>query len=299
MTDATTHEISITRMLDAPADAVFRAWTDAERLAVWWGPEGFSVPRCESDARLGGAFTIVMRGPDGTDHSMEGTYPVFEPPSRLVVASRVLGPDGRQLLEAETTLTLVDHDGKTELTIAERATALVPEAAQMLGGMEVGMLQSLRRLDDELTGASARQIVLGRMIEAPRDRVFAAWIEREQLERWWGPDGFTTTTHEIDVRPGGTWRFTMHGPDGADYPNLIRYLEIDPPARLVYDHSGDDDEPPFRTTVDLDDVWGMTAITMRVVFASAEERDRVAVEVGAVEGGEQTLGRLAAYVTQA
>jgi uncharacterized protein YndB with AHSA1/START domain len=115
--------------------------------------------------------------------------------------------------------------------------------------------------------------------------------------RWWGPDGFTTTTRSIDVRLGGVWRFVMHGPDGRDYKNRITYHEIVPPERLVYSHGGEDAEPvSFRTTVTFEDVGGKTHLTMNALFPSAAERERVAREYAAVEGARQHLARLAAHV---
>jgi uncharacterized protein YndB with AHSA1/START domain len=299
MSQATSREISITKMIDAPCELVFKAWTQAEHLAKWWGPEGFTAHSVESDPRPGGAFAIVMRGPDGADFPMSGTYAEVDPPHRLVAESTAAGPDGRTALEAVTTVTLADHDGKTELTVHERAVALIPEAAAMLGGMEVGMAQSLRKLDDVLTGAVDRQIVLSRMLQAPRERVFEVWTEREHVERWWGPNGFSVTTHEMDVRPGGSWRFTMHGPDGVDYPNLITYEEILRPEMLVLMHTAPGEaDPGFRATVTFDDFAGMTVLTMRSVFASAAARDEVVAKYDAVEGGNQTLDRLVAYLSQ-
>jgi uncharacterized protein YndB with AHSA1/START domain len=298
MSDAASREISITRIVEAPPELVFEAWTEAEHLAKWWGPEGFTVPSAESDPRPGGAFAIVMRGPDGTDYPMSGVYRELDPPRRLVADSRALDAEGRALLEAVTTVTFADLGGKTELTVAERAVALVPEAAQMmLGGMEVGMIQSLRRLEDVLTGTAERQIVLLHLYEFPRERMFEAWTSPEHLARWWGPSGFTTTTDAFDLRPGGAWRFTMHGPDGVDYPNLIVFDEIDPPALLSYEHSGQpDDDPRFHVTVTFDDFLGMTVLTSRMVFANADARDLVVDKYGAIEGGNQTMDRLGVYL---
>jgi uncharacterized protein YndB with AHSA1/START domain len=298
MSDATSHEISITRIIDAPRDVVFDAWTEAKQLARWFGPEGFTVPSSESDPRPGGAFSIVMRGPDGTDSTMRGVYREFDPPRRLVTESTASGPDGKTALEAVTTVTLIDHDGKTELTVHERATALIPEAGPMLGGMEVGMLQSMRRLDDVLTGAVDRQIVLMRMYEAPRERVFDAFTAEEHLVHWWGPNGFTITIDEIDVRPGGVWRFTMHGPDGVDYPNVITYREIARPELLTFEHTSapEADDPGFQAKVTFDEFMGATIVTMRSVFASVEDRDMVVEKYHAVEGGTQTLERLNEYL---
>lgn len=145
-----------------------------------------------------------------------------------------------------------------------------------------------------------RSIVTTRVFDAPREVVFAAWTDAGQIAQWWGPDGFTTTIHEMDVRPGGVWRFIMHGPDGVDYPNRVTYIEVAPPDRLVYDH-GDDGESGdalFHVTVTFAEDDGGTRLTMQAVFDSAAERDRVVEEFGAIEGGKQTLGRLAEYLAK-
>lgn len=146
--------------------------------------------------------------------------------------------------------------------------------------------------------SAGREIVISRVIDAPRDTVFEAWIDPKQVVRWWGPDGFTTTTHQMDVKPGGVWRFTMHGPDGRDYQNKITYSEIARPDRLVYRHSGEEgtEDVRFATTVTFEAEGGKTRVTLRSVFESAAERDRVIKEYGALEGAKQTLKRLAEHV---
>jgi uncharacterized protein YndB with AHSA1/START domain len=143
-----------------------------------------------------------------------------------------------------------------------------------------------------------REIVVTRLFNAPRELVFRAWIRPERIARWWGPNGFTTTTHEMDVRPGGIWRFVMHGPDGTDYDNRITYIEVAEPDRLVYAHAGGEEDvaAEFHTTVTFVDRDGKTELTMRAVFPSAEARDRAIKEVGALEGANQTLDRFGAYV---
>jgi uncharacterized protein YndB with AHSA1/START domain len=297
MSDATSREITLTKIVDAPCDLVFKAWTEAEHLKHWWGPDGFGVAAVTSDAREGGAFEIVMRGPDGSEYPLTGTYREFDPPRKLVMDSTAAGPDGKPALEAVSTLTFVDHGGKTEITVHERADALLPGAAMMLAGMEVGMLQSLRRLDDFLMGAVDRQIVLSRLIQSPRELVFDAWTSTDHLERWWGPNGFTLTTHDIDVRPGGSWRFTMHGPDGVDYPNELAFEQVVRPELLTFEHGAPGtDDPSFHGMVTFDDFMGNTFLTMRSVFTTKAHLDQVIEEHGAIEGGNQTLDRLVAYV---
>ncbi len=139
-------------------------------------------------------------------------------------------------------------------------------------------------------------IVTTRVFDAPRDLVWAAWTDPAHLGQWWGPDGFTTTTSAYDLRPGGTWRFMMHGPDGTDYPNRITFDEIVRPERLTYRH-GDDKEPAqFNTTVTFEDIGGRTRLTLLAQFPSAAARDRVIRDYGADKGAAQTLSRLAEFL---
>ena len=158
----------------------------------------------------------------------------------------------------------------------------------------------LSEADNEATATSSRQIVVSRVFDAPRERVFEAMTDPEQVVQWWRPHGFTTTIDEMDVRPGGIWRFIMHGPDGTDYHNKVVFVEVVKPERLVYNHGpeGKSDIKPFHVTVTFDDEDGKTRLTMRMLAASAAERDRM-VEFGAVEGGQQTLERLAEYLATA
>jgi uncharacterized protein YndB with AHSA1/START domain len=139
-----------------------------------------------------------------------------------------------------------------------------------------------------------------RIFDAPRALVFAAWTEPRHLAHWFGPNGFSLTTHSFDFRPGGVWRFVMHGPDGRDYQNRITFDEIMPPERIAYHHGGADDVEPvqFQTVVTFEDVGGKTKLTMRGIFPSAEERDRVIREYGADKGQVETLARLADYVVE-
>ena len=144
-----------------------------------------------------------------------------------------------------------------------------------------------------------RSIIGSRVFDAPRDLVFAAFTGPKHLAQWWGPTGFTTTTHSFDFRPGGVWRFVMHGPDGRDYQNRVTYEEIVPGERIVYRHGGggDDVEPvQFKTTVSFEDLGGKTRITWHGQFPSAQERARVIKDYGADKGLEQTMARLADYV---
>lgn len=146
--------------------------------------------------------------------------------------------------------------------------------------------------------AADRTIVTTRLIEAPRELVFDAFTHPDHLARWWGPDGFTTTTGAFDMRPGGEWRFTMHGPDGRDYENRIAYDEIVRPSRLAYHHTGTANVDPvhFTVVITLDDLGGRTRVTLSAEFETAADRDYVIRNHKADEGGRQTLARLAAMI---
>lgn len=140
-----------------------------------------------------------------------------------------------------------------------------------------------------------REIVITRTISAPRELVWQAWTDPTHLIHWWGPQGFTNTFEQIDVRPGGVWRFIMHGPDGVDYPNEIIYQELEKPARLVVLHgSGAANDPDqFQTILTLEEEQdGKTRLTMRSIFPTAAARAQAIKEHGAVEGGNQTIDRL-------
>jgi uncharacterized protein YndB with AHSA1/START domain len=118
---------------------------------------------------------------------------------------------------------------------------------------------------------------------------------------WWGPDGFSTTIEKMDVRPGGVWKHTMHGPDGTDYPNSSVFKEVVKPERIVYTHGGGREGGPgasFVATWTFEAIGDQTRLTIRMVFATAADRDLVVREYGAVEGAKQTLGRLADYLTK-
>lgn len=144
----------------------------------------------------------------------------------------------------------------------------------------------------------ARTLRFERVFNAPREKVWQAWTDPAHVGNWWGPDGFTTTTREIDVRSGGHWRFVMHGPDGRDYLNLIRFIEVAKPKRLVYAHAGEGDtaDISFQTSIEFIEQQGKTRLTMKMVFPDIAVLKRVLEEHGAEEGANQHLGRLALYL---
>ena len=151
---------------------------------------------------------------------------------------------------------------------------------------------------DATSWALDREIVLVRVLDAPRDAVFAAWTDADAFCQWFGPDGFTCTVREMDVRVGGRARFDMTSGDGAVDTNRFDYLEIVPNERLVMDHGSDIDDDParFRVTLTFDEqADGKTVLTLRQLHPTAEQR-ATGIGFGAVELGLQTLGKLARHL---
>lgn len=144
------------------------------------------------------------------------------------------------------------------------------------------------------SGTKDRELVFKRIFDAPREVVFAMWTDPKHVAQWWGPKGFSTTIQEMDVRAGGVWRLVMRGPDGTDYKNKIVFLEVEKPEHLVYKHGPEKGTEPvtFETMVTFAERGGKTELTMRMLFPSAEILDQVVKKYGAIEGANQTLGRL-------
>ena len=144
-----------------------------------------------------------------------------------------------------------------------------------------------------------REIVIARAIGAPRELVFEAFTRVRHLSRWWGPEGFTTTTRSFEFRAGGEWVFVMHGPDGTDYQEWITWLEIVAPERIALLHGEFRDDPKaFESVLTFEPAGEKTRIVMRTVFPTKELRDEAVEKYHAIEGGEQTLSNLAAYVAE-
>jgi uncharacterized protein YndB with AHSA1/START domain len=151
--------------------------------------------------------------------------------------------------------------------------------------------------NDERVPADEPVIELTRLLDAPRALVWEVLTDPKHLPNWWGPDAFTITTHSHDCRVGGEWIYVMHGPE-RDFENRITYSEVVRPERLVYRHGDWSNPDLFHVTLTLADEAGKTRLTMRSRFPTVEARDQVIREFGALEGGRQHLGNLAAYLRE-
>ena len=151
------------------------------------------------------------------------------------------------------------------------------------------------------TWALDREIVLSRVLDAPRELVFKAWSDPKLVVQWFGPGGWETETHEIDIRVGGRWRFDMIAPDGTRYPNRMQFLKIEAPRLLEFDHGSDQDADPsrFRVIITFDEQSdGKTVVTMRQLHPTKAQRDAT-IGFGAVAIGYTTLDKLEAFLAKA
>jgi len=138
-----------------------------------------------------------------------------------------------------------------------------------------------------------RELVISRVFNAPKELVWKVWTEPEHIRQWWGPNGFTNTIFQMDVKPGGVWDLIMHGPDGTDYKNKSVYKEVVKYEKLVYDHvSG----PKFQFTVTFKEQGKKTLISIQMLFETAEMRDQTVKTFKADEGLRQNMEKLEVYL---
>ena len=296
------------RELDAPRAIVWLAWTDPAHLARWMGPAGHRVLKADMDLRVGGRYHYGLEVPDGSQMWGRQVFQQITPPETLVYIQSFSDADGGITrhptapawpLEMLSTVSFEDAgDARTRLTVRwnPRNSDHAGEAA--FDAARAGMEQGFAGMFDQLAAylvVTETQILLTRLVRAPRGTVWRAITDPAQVNSWWGPDGFRNIDVEQDVRVGGIWRFKMVGPDGTVYPNRSIYSEITPPSRLVYDH-GDEERIQFQAVITLDEERHGTRVGLRLRFPSREARDAV-VKFGAVERGQETLAKLEAFLT--
>jgi uncharacterized protein YndB with AHSA1/START domain len=287
-------EIVITRVFDATRDLVFEAFTDPKHISLWWGPRGFRTTVHEMDVRPGGVWKLTMRGPDGVDYKNRIVFKEVKKPERLVFQHQ---PEhGSEPVSHETTVTFEDLGEKTHLTLrmlfptVEQRQFVVTKHRAIEGGH-----QTLARLAERLA-ARGHEVTIERLIDAPRDVVFKAWTDAEQLKHWWGPTGFTNPVCEFDPRPCGKIRIDMRGPDGTVYPMSGIVWEIVEPERLVFSSAALDKEgqPLFENwnTVMFEDHGERTKLTLHSIVETTTEQGLPYLK-GMNEGWKLSIDRLA------
>jgi uncharacterized protein YndB with AHSA1/START domain len=287
-------ELKITRIINAPRDLVFEVWTDPEHIRHWWGPSGFTNTISKMDFRNGGEWEFVMHGPDGTDYKNINIFDEIIRPESIKY-THITGP------KFKVHVTFESQGQKTLLTMTLQFESIEQKNSTIKQfKADEGLKENIARLEEYLkVNIRGRELIIQRKLNAPRELVFKVWTDPDHVVKWWGPNGFTNTNIEMNVKEGGVWRYIMHAPDGTNFPNRITFIQVLKPERLIYWHGSDEDNDPnaFHVTITFEANDNQTNLTMRSVFKSAAALEEVR-KFGAVEGGNQSLQRLESHLQQ-
>lgn len=278
-----TTQLTVSRNFPFPPEQVYDAWLDPQAVGRWLfaTPDGV-IERAELDPKVGGRFVVAeRRGEMLAEHF--GEFLELDRPRRIVfrfATSR----------EEASTRVIVELEPTTAGCRVTLSHDLAPEWETFADRARQGWTLILDGLAGTL--AADREVVSWRVLDAPRERVFAAFSDPGQLARWWGPDEFTNTIQDFDLRPGGRWRIIMRAPNGAEFDNESVFVDVVPPRRIVYDHL----EPihAFRMTMTLLERGARTLLHWRMTFESDDEYARVKELV--LPANEQNFDRLAAVL---
>jgi uncharacterized protein YndB with AHSA1/START domain len=304
-------EIIMSRLIDAPRDLVFDAFSSPSQLARWWGPTGFTLTTHDMTFAPGGVWRFIMHGPDGRDYNNKIIFREIERPERISYAHP--GDDGVEPVRMEVTVSFVEDEGKTRLTLRQRYDALAERdrVDQHYGAAEGGR-QCLARLDAYVAEMNNHSLVVSRTFDASRALLWKALTEPDRMANWWGPKGFPVAASKMDFRPGGRYHYGLKTPDGGAMWGRFTYREIDEPSRIVLISSFSNEEEgvtrhPMSATwpLEMHSVFTLesegerTKLTIRWLPINATEEER-ATFLGATDNMKQgwagTFGQLEDYL---
>jgi len=287
-------ELVMSRVLNAPRQLVWEVWTNPEHIKHWWGPNGFTNTIFEMDVRPGGVWDFIMHGPDGTDYKNKSIYKEVIKPERLVY-DHISGP------KFQFTVTFTEQGKKTQISIQMLfETAGERDNVIKVFKADEGLRQNIYKLEGYLRKVSSeKEMSLTRIINAPRETVFKAWIERDQLTQWWGPKGFTNPVCKVDPKPGGRIYVDMKAPDGTVYPMDGEFHEILEPEKIVFTSAALDKNGnrlfEVLNTVTFTEEGGKTKLTLHAAVSNITDEGRTYID-GMNEGWNQSIDRLDEYV---
>lgn len=273
-------EIVITRVLHAPRELVWQAWTDPKHVVNWWGPRGFTTTIKEMDFRVGGAWVHTMHGPDGTNYPNKSIFKEIVPFERITFShggGRENGNDGHGATFTATWSFETVEGNKTRLTgrmvfpSKEARDFVVREFGAVEGGQ-----QTLERASEYVAGLQTKPFIISREFKAPLNLVWRAWTERDRFAQWFGPKGIKVTVVKFDLRPGGMTHYYMQTPDGKRMWGRAMYREIVPPSKLVWINSFSDQEGGITRHPMTTEPWPLQLLTT-ITFAEKAGRTTVTV----------------------
>jgi uncharacterized protein YndB with AHSA1/START domain len=237
----------VSRMFRAPRKLVFQAWSSAEHLRHWFCPAGYTVPDARIEFRVGGAFEICMRSPEGRDHWTRGRYTEIVPDARLVIDMNAVGDRDQPLFRAYTIVNFIEEADGTRLEVNQRYTVFDPAATPMIQGAPRGWSQTLDRLEIEVarmqrSAPTSRSVVhamfcIERIYTAPRSHVFKALTDPAAKAKWFaGGEGYTQLARHMDARPGGREHVQGRKATGVVSTFDAIYHDVVQDERVVYSY---------------------------------------------------------------
>ncbi|MEN3939681.1 SRPBCC domain-containing protein [Prosthecobacter sp. SYSU 5D2] len=302
-------EIRSTRFFAVSRERLFAAFSQADQLVHWWGPEGFTNTFEDFDLRVGGQWRFIMHGPDGKDYANINEFTEVVPPSRIVF--RHLEP----IHHFEMVMDFKEAEGGSQLTWRMRFPT-EEEAEKLRPFIIRANEENFDRLESNLAARpGADEWVFSCSFHAPPAQVFQAWTNAAMLAQWWGPHSFTNPVCDLDARSGGEYRIGMRSPEGEDYALSGRFVEVNEPTRLIFTMDCTGHPPawhdlvkPGRTpeetnpagimwaTVTFHDQGQRTALAIRIRFETSAIRDSF-VHMGIERGWTESLESLAALLS--
>lgn len=286
--------ITSIREFNHQREQVYNAFANPEYLAQWWGPNGFTNTIHAFELKHGGDWQLTMHSPDGQDfYNVSKFEQVIAP--ELIVYKHL---DPAHVFTGSLAFGYLSGKTRIEFKMAFESEE---EYNRVKDFVIPANEQNFDRLEQVLaTMPPNRELIFSRLLNAPRELIFDVWTQPEHIINWWGPNGFTNTIEYMDAQTGGSWKYMMHGPDGRDYPNFIKYTEVIKPEIIRYLHGENEGEKEqFEGLITLEEAGNnQTRLTMRLIFNSAEELEYVVREFGAADGGNQTLNKLTNYIYQ-
>lgn len=312
-------EIVFSRILHAPRELVWQAWTEPQHVAQWWGPRGFTTTTKRHDFRVGGHWEHVMHGPDGKDYPNKSLFKEIVPLERItyvLAGGSESEADDRRGATFTATWSFEPVEGNnTRLT--GRMVFSSKEARDRVirdyGALEGGR-QTLERAAEYVSGMLTKPFVITRELAAPRDLVWRVWTEREHFMAWFSPAGFKNLYAKMDLCPGGMFHYALGAPDGRELWGRAVYREIVPPTKIVWINSFSDKDGGITRHPFTPDPWPLQMLTV-VTFAEHAGKttvtvtwvpfDATAAELATFEKGRDsmklgwtgTLNQLTAYLT--
>jgi uncharacterized protein YndB with AHSA1/START domain len=282
--------LSISRLVDAPRDLVWKVWTEPDHIKNWWGPNGFTNTIFEMEVKPKGVWDFIMHGPDGTDYKNKSIYKEIVKYEKIVY-DHMSGP------KFQFTVTFTEKGKKTLIDIQMLfETAEERENVVKVFKADTGLKENIYKLEGYIRKISAeKEMTLTRILDAPREMVFKAWIDRGQLVKWWGPKGFTNPVCDVDTRPGGKILIHMLAPDGMVHPMDGEFHEIVEPEKIVFTSAALDKNGKrlfeVLNTVTFKEENGKTKLTLHAAVSHITDEGRPYLD-GMNEGWNQSIDRL-------